>query len=429
MTRFIVFLIFLGICLGTGYAINHIPYEIYIKTPTEFTRTSLIVALILALAAALILIYLFKILIFFLSSPRIFSRNARVRKRAKADRLLKTGLAELLAGHYSRAERSLEYGGRLAESLGLDAVIFYENAAIAADRQQASERRDYYLLRARQDASQKQTPLTRLAEAELRVKNKEYKQAVKLLEKLHESEPRNFKITLLLDDTYSALEQWKKAWQLLPELRRQLSKSDYEARKKRYAKGMLNDTAALESVAELEAAWKKLPTDIRKDNEMILQYAGILVDNEHSAAAEKFLADEIKNTQNLELIQAYSQLHSADFHAQLANMQAWEAKHLNDAIFLYAKALIAYKAREFDTALQAIEISVKRNPTHEGFILYAQILEAKNQPEAALEAYRNSVYPAYPELAFAGSLLPAPEEEKEGQGNENDSPQIAADKS
>lgn len=420
MTRFIVFLIFLGVCLGMGYAVNHIPYEIYIKTPTEFTKTSLIVAVIVALSVALILIYLFKILIFFLSSPKIFSRNAQVRKRAKADRLLKTGLGELLAGHYSRAERSLEYGGRLAESLGQDAVIFYENAAIAADKQKASERRDYYLLRARQDASQKQTSLTRLAEAELRVKNKEYKQAVKLLEKLHEDEPRNLKIALLLDESYSELGQWKKAWQLLPLLRQQLNKSDYEARKKRYAKGMLNDTAALESVAELETAWKKLPADIRKDKEMILQYAGILVDNEHTPEAEKFLVSEIKNTQDLELIQAYSQLHSADFNAQLENMQAWEAKHSDDAIFLYAKALVAYKALAFDTALQAVEASIKRNPTHEAFVLYAQILEVKNQPEAALEAYRKSVYPAHPELAFAGSsFLPAPEDQEEAtKGNE-----------
>ena len=92
-------------------------------------------------------------------------------------------------------------------------------------------------------------------------------------------------------------------------------------------------------------------------------------------------------------------------------MKQWENKHTNDAIFLYAKALIAYKAKELDIALAAIEEAVKRSQTGEAFALYAQILEAKNRPEAALVAYRQSVAPLHPEQALDGDLLPAPDAE------------------
>jgi hypothetical protein len=92
-------------------------------------------------------------------------------------------------------------------------------------------------------------------------------------------------------------------------------------------------------------------------------------------------------------------------------MKQWESKHANDAIFLYAKALIAYKAKELDIALVAIEEAVKRSQTQEAFALYAQILEAKNRPEAALVAYRQSVAPLHPEQVLDGDLLPAPEAE------------------
>ena len=129
------------------------------------------------------------------------------------------------------------------------------------------------------------------------------------------------------------------------------------------------------------------------------------------AHAEKLLAAEIRQTQDLEYIQAYSQLRRANFRAQLEHMKQWENKHTNDAIFLYAKALIAYKAKELDIALAAIEEAVKRSQTGEAFALYAQILEAKNRPEAALVAYRQSVAPLHPEQALDGDLLPAPEAE------------------
>ena len=194
-------------------------------------------------------------------------------------------------------------------------------------------------------------------------------------------------------------------------MRPHLAEAEYSTRQKTYAKGLLHDTATRESVEALEAAWKRLPAEVRRDKDMILQYAGALVENDHPEEAEKLLAAEIRQTQDLEYIQAYSQLRRANFRAQLEHMKQWENKHTNDAIFLYAKALIAYKAKELDIALAAIEEAVKRSQTGEAFALYAQILEAKNRPEAALVAYRQSVAPLHPEQALDGDLLPAPDAE------------------
>ena len=407
--RIILFLLILCLCALIGYAVNLIPLRVIFKADSYYIETSLIVWLLTSLIASIILYWVLKALCWLWHSPQIFSRNSAIRRQHKANRLLKSGMTAMLAGHYSRAERDLERGGRLAESLGQDAVIYFENAAIAADRQNAKDRRDHYLLRARQDARNQHGSLTRLAEAEIHVENGAWEQAAKLLEKLHAEEPRNPKIAALLDETYAKQQNWLKAWELLPALRNHLKAGEYEARKKTYAKGLLHDSAARESVVELEAAWKRLPADIRRDKEMILQYAGALVENDHPEEAEKLLAAEIRQTQDLEYIQAYSQLRRADFRAQLEQMKQWESKHANNAIFLYAKALIAYKAKELDIALAAIEEAVKRSQTKEAFALYAQILEAKNQPEAALVAYRQSIAPLHPEQALDGDLLPAPD--------------------
>ena len=408
--RIILFLLILCLCGLVGYAVNLIPLRVIFKADTYYIETSLIVWLLLSLVASVVLYHILKALCWLWHSPQILSRNSAVRRQHKADRLLKSGMSALLAGHYSRAERDLDRGGKLAESLGQDAVIYFENAAIAADRQNAKDRRDHYLLRARQDARTNQGgTLARITEAEIHINNGNYEQAAKLLEKLHAEEPRNSKIAALLSDAYSGQQNWAKAWELLPALRPHLNEADFAAKQKTCAKGLLHDTATRESVEALEAAWKRLPAEVRRDKDMILQYAGALVENDHPEEAEKLLAAEIRQTQDLEYIQAYSQLRRADFRAQLEHMKQWESKHANDAIFLYAKALIAYKAKDLDTALQAIEEAVKRSQTKEAFALYAQILETKNRPEAALVAYRQSVAPLHPEQALDGDLLPAPE--------------------
>ena len=408
--RIILFLLILCLCAIVGYAVNLIPLRVFFKADHYYIETSLIIWLLLSLIASVILYWVLKLLCWIWHSPQILSRSSAVRRQYKADRLLKSGMSALLAGHYSRAERDLDRGGKLAESLGQDAVIYFENAAIAADRQNAKDRRDHYLLRARQDARTNQGgTLARITEAEIHIDNGNYEQAAKLLEKLHAEEPRNSKIAALLNQAYTGQQNWAKAWELLPALRPHLNEADFAAKQKTCAKGLLHDTAARESVAELEAAWKHLPGELRRDKDLVLQYAGALVENDHPEEAEKLLAGEIRQTQDLEYIQAYSQLRRADFRAQLEHMKQWEGKHANDAIFLYAKALIAYKAKELDIALAAIEEAVKRSQTKEAFALYAQILEAKNRPEAALVAYRQSVAPLHPEQALDGDLLPAPE--------------------
>jgi len=227
MVRIILILLALCLCGVAGYAVNLLPQQrVYVFAAGYYVETSLIVWLILSLIASGIIFYCLRILCVLWHSPQILSRSSSVRRRHKAERLLKSGLAAMLSGHYGRAERDLEHGGRLMTALGQDAVIYYENAAIAADRQNAKDRRDHYLLRAREGARQQQSNLTRLTEAEIHVQNGAYEQALKLLEQLHNEEPRNSKIIALLDQTYAGQQAWDKAWSNLSALRRQIDGVD-----------------------------------------------------------------------------------------------------------------------------------------------------------------------------------------------------------
>lgn len=405
MIRVIIVLTILAACAALGLLVKTLPYDVLIRTQDKIISIPLIYWVIISFITVWLLGVVFKTLLLIWRSPQILSRSSETRRKRKADKMLRLGLHEFIAGQYSKAEKHLVKGATLSESLGHSAVIFYENAAIAADRQNAPERRDSYLLKARQEAGHGDQVATRLTEAEVLIVNKDYARAEKLLDTL--TDRRNPKLLALLDAAYAGQEKWAKAWELLPSLRNSMDAEAFAEKRKNYARAMLNDTAALESYSELSAAWRNIPAEIRREPEMILIYAGSLAENGHSDESDKVLVEQIKSTQNIAFIQAYSQLRSGNFKARLANMQQWESKHPNDALFLLAKAQIAYFAKDYETANAAVEESLKRHPSSEAFALWAQILEARDEPQAALAAYRQSVSEKFARNTLHGDFLPA----------------------
>lgn len=405
MIRVIIVLTILAACAALGLLVKTLPYDVLIRTQDKIISIPLIYWVIISFITVWLLGVVFKTLLLIWRSPQILSRSSETRRKRKADKMLRLGLHEFIAGQYPKAEKHLVKGATLSESLGHSAVIFYENAAIAADRQNAPERRDSYLLKARQEAGHGDQVATRLTEAEVLIVNKDYARAEKLLDTL--TDRRNPKLLALLDAAYAGQEKWTKAWELLPSLRNSMDAEAFAEKRKNYARAMLNDTAALESYSELSAAWRNIPAEIRREPEMILIYAGSLAENGHSDESDKVLVEQIKSTQNIAFIQAYSQLRSGNFKARLANMQQWESKHPNDALFLLAKAQIAYFAKDYETANAAVEESLKRHPSSEAFALWAQILEARDEPQAALAAYRQSVSEKFARNTLHGDFLPA----------------------
>lgn len=413
MIRTLIVLCILGICAFIGYQVQTLPLYVrfYNDMNNTYFQTPFLAWILISFLSAVIVLFGFKILWFIWRSPKIFSRSSQVRKEAKAHHLLQQGLKALSMGNYRLAEKKLAKGGQLASQVGQSPVLYYEYAATAADHQQASERRDQYFLLAREHAHHQDNIFAQLNEAESQVANGDYSAAIKTLQRLQTKEPRNIKIITLLDTAYMKSEEWTLAWKNLSDLRNQLSEESYQEKRKLYARGMLQDTSALESFEQLQNAWKSLPSDIRSDKAMLLQYANSLVENGHAEQAEKALAAELKQHNDLELLQAYSQLRGIDFAKALKTLESLQAQFPDNAVYLYCLALLAYRSEDFEKAGQYAESSLKLQPSAEAFALLGRILEARKQPEAALIAYRQGVSNLLEhEEALAGELLPPPEQ-------------------
>lgn len=402
MIRYILGILFICFCGLLGYAITVSPDTIEIVLQNKIIKVDFFVAIIFAFIASYIVAKLLKLIYVIWNSPDLLTKDSKLRKKRKADKLLRKGLEEMIAGHYNLAEKHWIKGAEISKSVGEATNTFYEMAAMVADRQNATDRRNEYLLAARKEVGK--TGKTLLNEAELALNNQQYAQAESYLEKLLADEPRNNKINALLDSAYVGQNKWRQAHQHLSKMREQLSASEFQIKSQNYAvqlfKSLSDENAEF---SELEQYWKGLSNELRQDNAVILQYAESAINLNHADEAEKVLLNQIKNNHDLGLIQAYSQLTRANYAQQLENILNWEKHHAQNPIFLFAKANTAFKAQNYQLALETIERVVQNAPSREAFILWAQILEALGQSDAALAAYRQGLAP---QQALQGTLLP-----------------------
>ncbi len=398
---YLLTLIFLAVCGAFGWLISNSITSVDLVFAEQTVSINFFVALVLMLVGSYIIIKLLKLCVILWNSPELFSRNSRLRKGRKAQNLLRRGLEEMIAGHYDQAERQLIRGANLTKELEQPAVIYYEVAAICADRQNALERRDSYLLEARKHSRQSGGS-TLLNEAELALNNREYAKAEKFLLKLQQSEGYNAKVNLLLDEAYAGQQKWTEAWQQLPRLQTSLSDRDFTAKRRRYGIEALKLLGQGEDFTALDNFWRKLPNELRTDSELILVFADAAIKLGRSDVAEQTLLNQIRATNDLTLIQAYSQLQGVNGQQQLENLNQWEEKHRDNPVFMLAKAQAAYRAQDLELALALMEEVIQVTPSQQAYLLWAQILESAGQGEAALQAYRRGVAPE----VVQGTLLP-----------------------
>ena len=393
MIRYLLTLLFLVACGGLGLLIKNSPHTIEIGLSDVTISINFYAALILMLLLSYLVLKVLKFIVFLWRTPELFSRNSQRSRQRRAQQLLRSGLEEMVAGRYGLAEKALAKGAELSASLEQNAVIYYELASLCADRQNAPERRDNYLLAARRD-SHYNGGSTLLHEAELALNSGDYGRAEKFLLKLLASEPANAKSNQLLDAAYRGQGKWLAAWKLLPQLQSSLSESAFGAQRQHYAREVLRSLGAGERFEELESFWNQLNGTLRTDSSLLLTYAESALQLGRVDVAEQALLTQIRATGDLTLIQAYSQLDGVNADQQLENMLAWEDKHRDDPIFLLAKAKVAYRAQHLALALETMERVIQMAPTPEAYLLWAQILESAGQGEAALHAYRRGLLPS-----------------------------------
>ncbi|OGT67707.1 MAG: hypothetical protein A3J38_06600 [Gammaproteobacteria bacterium RIFCSPHIGHO2_12_FULL_45_9] len=307
----------------------------------------------------------------------------------KGRTLTDQGLCELAEGQFELAECALV---RAAPKI-THPLINYLGAARAAHAQGAFERRDDYLHAAHVAAPDAEMAIG-LTQAELQIHRKQWEQAAATLHRLREQDPKHPRVIRQLIEVSIEFRDTETLQALLPLWQRtRHSHSVLISRLERQAYEVLIRHTAPD---ELTALWRTFAARIQADPALRLQYVTELAQHDPDTAAETIerivtsLIHEPVSTRDHEVLTALWQVYSTfpPTSRRLQHTDQWALHFPQHADILRCAGILYMKEHFFGKARDYLTDSLRIEPhAHTAFAL-AQTLEALQETEAALAAYR-----------------------------------------
>ncbi len=309
--------------------------------------------------------------------------NKRRRRRARMDS--QRGIVELAAGNWKQAEDLLARSAEDADS----AAANYLLAARAADLQDATDRRDEWLERAKESAPEERAaPLVTLAEMQMRRGQNEV--ALRTLEQLDASGDLNSRGLELMVRLYGLLGRGRELPALLARLRgaRDLPEERLNELLAQVQLEALRTAGENRDAEALGRAWSELPRSLRKLAQARLQYARALMACGDHAAAEKVLRELIEEDGDVAAIRAYGDLQMKNPLQPLERAEAWLEKRPRDPDLLTTCAKLCLRAELFGKAIAYLEAGNGIRPGVESSLLLAELYDQMGSSERALGVLR-----------------------------------------
>lgn len=298
------------------------------------------------------------------------------------------GLVELSEGHWRAAERTLI---RHAGSSELP-LLNYLSAARAAQKQNASDRRDRYLqlaLKSMPDANL----AVELTQAELQLVSGQFEQSLATLMHLRSLGPRHPYVLQLLMRLYERMGSWKELLELLPELRRRrvLPDKELEALEYRVHHALLDAAGRSGDGDALREAWQRVPKYLRQNETLVYDYGRFLRCAGEHDAAENLLRSALNRQWSDRLAYLYGLVQASDRGRQLAQAESWLKERERNPQLLLTAARLAMRNQLWGKARSYLEASLGANPQPETYHEMGRLLEQLEEHESATDYYRQGL--------------------------------------
>lgn len=350
-------------------------------------ETSALALALLILMGAPLTLWLIRLLLQTLRLPGTLSRMRQDHRKERAKRSFRSGMNHLLSGQWQRAE--IELVRRAADH---DAPqLNYLQAARAAQRLGALERRDRYLELAKQSDS-RNTFAALLSNTELLLERGEFAAAKQLALRLRELEPRHAYCVALLAECHAGLGEWPELLDLLshtdalgePSTRRKalLQRSLIERIKDATQRGDLDD---------LKALWNRISTKLRDEHAVRLAYVRGLQRLDAHGEAGALIVTTLRKQWDADLVAIYGKLDAADPVARLATIEQWLSNYGERPELLITAGRACLANKLWGKARSYLEAAQKAGHTPEAFLELARLCEQTQNADEAQQLYKQGL--------------------------------------
>lgn len=341
-----------------------------------------IVALVVGLSLLAIGLRAFRI---GLGIPRWLPEMVQRQRSRSAQRSLLRGLVMFLEGHWATAEKEL---ARRSGS-GDARLVNYLHAAIAAQRQGSTERRDYYLQQAAQADDNTAELAILLTQARLQQEAGQETQAIASLDLLLEKFPNHAVAQADLLRACASLEDWARVRELWPDCRRKKLLPDGELmRLGETAYGSLLDERASKGLDALDGCWQSLPRSMRMHEPLLLRYSQhLLQDPAGHAEAQRLILASLKQRWLPELALLYAELDADDLTAQLATVEAWIKQHGEQPELQLLAGRLCLRNKLWGRARSYLQAVIDRDGDPRAWLSMGDLNEQNEDAQSAAQAY------------------------------------------
>lgn len=291
-----------------------------------------------------------------------WSSRHRARRMDQAARL---GLVDLAEGRWQDALRHL----RRAAAADRQPLVLYLGAARAANELGQYEESDAFLEQALA-AEPRAGIAVGLARTRLLIDRGQLQEALQTIRALHAEQPQHPQVLKLEQRLLFELRDWDALARLIPELRRRHVLDDAALR--RLERGVWvnalglanNDESSAAALSALHARWKRVPSSLRHDPEVLASYALRLDALGAGREATPLLAEAIHQHYQPALVYLYGKLQGSDSSRQLREAEAWLKQHPADPVLLLTLGRLSAANRLWGKARDYFEASLGfvRNP-------------------------------------------------------------------
>ncbi len=369
-----------AIAYDPGYVL--IAFGNYTLETTVWVGIALLLLILLAMYGVILLLH---------RSVRhgsMFSRWRANWSDRRGRQLTQRGLLAYLEGNFERARVVLDRGANRTEAPALNYLL----AARAAAAQGEHKMAELYLLRAQRSDNEADFAIAVTA-AELQLRQGKLQEALAALTRLRNQAAKHPYILKLLQDTYTALRDWEKLIELLPQLRkaklitREIS-ADIEARASAH---WFDDTAAQKQIEKMRERWRQLPRAVERDARVAATYTRGLIELGAGNEAETILRAHLKRDWNTDLVALYGKAEADDASRQLAQAEQWLREHGSGAALLLCLGRLALRNQLWGKARDYLEQSVYLENNPETCAELGRLLARLGQHERSAEYFERGL--------------------------------------
>jgi HemY protein len=298
---------------------------------------------------------------------------------------LSDALLAFFQGRYASAEKSAAAALLGEETKGVAAII----AARSAHELGRFNERERFLDEAKGAAPDVDTArLTTLAD--LLVSQGRHEEALAVLKDLSARDARNLRLLRLRLQAEQALRLWDAVLDTVDALSRLGGIGPAEAATARRAAHLGNLARDSQDAAALTAYWKQLPSEMRNDAIVAATAARYHLALANPAPAQGIIEHALEREWNPALIALYGEAAGEDALPQIERAEKWLREHARDPALLLALGKLCMRQGLWGKAQSYIEASIALEPTHDGHMTLAALMERIGKPQEAVLHFRKS---------------------------------------